>query len=219
MPPHLTALLLVSALAWLTPTTAWAQAAIISGIVRSTDGEPIDGATVMGRMASSDLADPAKKTMTNDSGRFRFIGLRSGRWIFTVQKIGFEPAQSFATIRRIGRINMSVVLEFDPFNPPAPATGSLAGIRAVDIQLNLSAAHGLFDQDDFDGAIDAYAEVLERVPKLTSLNVLIGHAYREKRDFGRALAAYQAVPANSPAAREATAAIESLQTENGASSR
>ena len=74
-------------------------------------------------------------------------------------------------------------------------------------------------RDDFDGAIDAYAEVLERIPKLTSLNLQIGHAYREKRDFGRALAAYRAVPADSPAAREAAAAIEVLQTENGATGR
>ena len=187
--------------------------------MRGTGGEPIDSATVIGQTAPSDEADRTTETMTNNSGRFRFIGLRPGRWIFTVQKIGFEPVQSFATINWTGQINMSFVMEFDPFNPPAPATGSLAGMRAVDIQVDLAAAHALFDQDDFDGAIDAYAEVLERVPKLTSLNLQIGHAYREKRDFGRALAAYQAVPADSPAAREAAVAIEALQTENGASGR
>ena len=51
------------------------------------------------------------------------------------------------------------------------------------------------------------------------VNLQIGHAYREKRDFGRALAAYQAVPADSPAAREAAAAIDALQTENGTCGR
>ena len=219
MSPRLTVLLLVSALAWLAPATVWAQSTVIAGIVHGTDGEPIDGATVMGQTAPSDQPDRTTETMTNDSGRFGFVGLQPGRWIFSVQKIGFESTQTFATIRRTGRLNMSFVLEFDPFNPPAPATGSLAGIRAVDIQVDLAAAHALFDQDDFDGAIDAYAEVLERVPKLTSLNLQIGHAYREKRDFGRALAAYQAVPADSPAAREAAAAIDALQTENGTCGR
>ncbi len=217
--PRLTVLLLVSALAWLAPATAGAQSAIISGIVRGTDGEPIGGARVMGQTAPSDQADRTTETTTSDSGRFGFIGLRAGRWIFTIQRPGFEPTQTRATIRRTGRINMSVVLEFDPFNQPAPTRGSLAGIRAVDIQADLAAAHALFDQDDFDGAIEAYAEMLERVPKLTSLNLQIGHAYREKRDFERALAAYRAVPADSPAAREAAAAIEALQTENGASGR
>ena len=219
MSPRLTALLLVSAVAWLAPATAGAQSAIISGIVHGADGEPINDATVVARTAPSDQRDRTTQTTTNESGRFGFIGLRAGRWIFTIQKLGFEPTETRATIRRTGRINVSVILEFDPFNPPAPVTGSLAGIRAVDIQVDLAAAHALFDQDDFDGAIDAYAEMLERVPQLTSLNLQIGHAYREKRDFERALAAYRAVPADSPAAREAAAEIEALQTENGASGR
>ncbi|MEE8129697.1 MAG: carboxypeptidase-like regulatory domain-containing protein [Vicinamibacterales bacterium] len=219
MSPRLTALLLASAVAWLAPATAGAQSAIISGIVRGADGEPINDATVVARTAPSDQRDRTTQTTTNESGRFGFIGLRAGTWIFTMQKLGFEPTETRATIRRTGRINVSVILEFDPFNPPAPVTGSLAGIRAVDIQVDLAAAHALFDQDDFDGAIDAYAEMLERVPQLTSLNLQIGHAYREKRDFERALAAYRAVPADSPAAREAAAAIEALQTENGASGR
>ena len=219
MSPRLTALLLVSAVAWLAPATAGAQSAIISGIVRGADGEPINGATVVALTAPSDQRDRTTETTTNDAGRFGFIGLRAGRWIFAIQKPGFEPTQTRATIRRSGRVNMSIVLEFDPFNPPAPVTGSLAGIRAVDLQVDLAAAHALFDQDDFDGAIDAYAKMLERIPKLTSLNLQIGHAYREKRDFGRALAAYRAVPADSPAAREAATAIQSLQTEQGGSGR
>ena len=150
MSPRLTALLLVSAVAWLAPATAGAQSAIISGIVHGADGEPINDATVVARTAPSDQRDRTTQTTTNESGRFGFIGLRAGRWI---------------------------------------------------------------------GAIDAYAEMLERVPQLTSLNLQIGHAYREKLDFERALAAYRAVPADSPAAREAAAEIEALQTENGASGR
>ena len=153
--PRLTALLLVSALTWLAPVTAGAQSAIIAGIVRGTDGEPINGATVLARTAPSDRPDRTTQTTTNESGRFGFIGLRAGRWIFTIQRLGFEPTETRATIRRTGRINVSVILEFDPFNPPAPVTGSLAGIRAVDSQIDLAAAHALFDQHDFDGAIDA----------------------------------------------------------------
>ena len=219
MSPRLTALLLVSALAWLAPATAGAQSAIISGMVRGADGEPVNSARVLARTAPSDQADRTAETTTNNRGRFGFVGLRAGRWIFTIQRPGFEPTQTFATITHRGRINLSVVLEFDPFNAPAPTRGSLAGIRAVDIQVDLAAAHALFDQDDFDGAIDAYAEMLERVPQLPSLNLQIGHAYREKQDFRRALAAYRAVPADSPAAREAAAAIEAPQTENGATGR
>ena len=109
MSPRLTALLLMSALTWLAPATAGAQSAIIAGIVRSVDGEPINGATVLARTAPSDRPDRTTQTTTNESGRFGFIGLRAGRWIFTIQRLGFEPTQTRATIRRTGRINVSVI--------------------------------------------------------------------------------------------------------------
>ena len=114
---------------------------------------------------------------------------------------------------------MSFVMEVDPFNPPAPETGVLAGILATEIQFALGAAHALFDRGDFDGAIGAYQALLERIPLLTSLNLQIGHAYRKKQDFQRALAAYQAVPIDSPAGPEVEAAIASLKSNGGVLSR
>ena len=217
MSSRLTALLLASVLTGLWPATAWAQAAIMSGVVRSTDGEPIAGATVTAETAPSNMADQTARTQTNGSGRFSLIGLRPGRWLFAVEKAGFNPVLSPANVRRTGRTNMSFVLDFDAFNPPAPATGALAGIRGIEIQEGLLAAHGLFDEGDFDAAIGAYEEMLERVPRLTGLHLQIGHAYREMGDYGRALAAYQTVPANSPSIQDAEVAITSLQTESGVS--
>ena len=219
MTQRATALLLTSIFFSLSPGTLWAQSAVIAGIVHGTDGAPVAEATVTAQTAPSNRASRTTQTVTDDSGRFSLIGLRPGRWIFVVEKLGFEPVQNMTTVRRTGRINMSFVLEFDPFNPPAPATGALAGIRAVEIQLSLQAAHALFDEGDFDGAIGAYQAILKRIPTLTSLNLQIGDAYREKKDIQRALAAYQAVPANTPASSEAQAAIESLKGLRGVSSR
>ena len=88
----------------------------------------------------------------------------------------------------------------------------LAGIPAGEIQEDLAAAHRMFDRGRFNDAIDAYEELLERVPQLTSLHLQIGHAYVERREYDRALAAYEAVPADTTAADEAAAAIDALQS-------
>ena len=106
---------------------------------------------------------------------------------------------------------MNFVMETDPLHPPAPSTGVLANLRGDDLQEALDAADSLYDRGDYDAAIDAYEAVLTTVPRLTGLHVQIGHAYREKNDFERALAAYRAVPAGDAASVEAQGAIEALQ--------
>ena len=72
------------------------------------------------------------------------------------------------------------------------------------------AANALFDQGDYTGAISAYQVILEQVPQLTSLNLQIGHAYKEIQDFSEARAAYSKVPSNTPASKEAESALQEL---------
>ena len=194
-----------------TSAPAFAQG-LVAGRVRAPDGTPIEGAKVVAQHLRNGRAVDGE---TDDSGRFAFIGLSRGQWVFAVEKFGYEPSQGVASITRTRRTNISFVLEVNPFAPPIPTTGVLAGIQAGALQEDLTAAHSLFDRGEFDDAIDAYETLLERVPTLTSLNLQIGHAYLEKRDYERARAAYRAVPADTPAATEAAAAIEALDVAAG----
>ena len=180
---------------------------LVSGRVRAPDDTPIEGATISGQSVQTGRTAAGE---TDGNGRFAFIALSRGQWIFTVEKFGYESSEGIATVTRSGRTNISLVLEVNPFSPPVPNSGVLAGIPAGEVQEDLTAAHSLFDQGDYDNAIGAYEVILGRIPELTSLNLQIGHAYLEKRDYQRALAAYQAVPADTPAAEEAAAAIEAL---------
>jgi tetratricopeptide (TPR) repeat protein len=192
----------------LSAPTVWAQTAVIRGLVSDITGEPINGVTVTAESAEWRRME---EEATDGSGRFQFIGLQGGRWLFVVRKRGYEPSQGFATVRNTGDSGViEFQLEFDPLHPPAPSTGVLAGIRADDIQAQLDAAHALFDRGEYDGAIAAYKTVLEEVPRLTSLNLQIGHAHREKQNYDQALAAYQAVPVGTTARKEAESAIQAL---------
>ncbi len=205
---RLVAGLAVSLCAWLAPVAVLAQSGLVQGRVRGPDGTPIADARVTGENLRSGRTVDDR---TNSGGRFAFIGLTRGPWLFTIEKFGYETATGISNIFRSGRTRMTFVMEVDPLRPPVPDTGVLAGIAAGDLQESVDAAHARFDRRDFDGAIDAYETLLERVPRLTSLHLQIGHAYLEQRDYERALAAYRAVPVETPAAAEAVAAIAALE--------
>lgn len=186
---------------------AAAQTGVVTGAVRDVEGEPIVGAEVVGENTEWQRRIEAT---TNDAGRFSFIGLQRGRWLFVIRRRGYEPVQGFASVRGAGTARVNFVMETDPLHPPAPSTGVLANLRGDELQEALNAADAFYDGGDYDAAIDAYGEVLASVPRLTGLHVQIGHAYREKNDVERALAAYRAVPAGDSAGREAQGAIEAL---------
>jgi tetratricopeptide (TPR) repeat protein len=188
---------------------ASAQTGVITGTVRDVEGEPIIAAEVVGE--NTEWQRRVEAT-TNDSGRFSFIGLQRGRWLFLIRQRGYEPVQGFANVRGSGTGRVNFVMETDPLHPPAPSTGVLANFRGDELEEALDAADALYDRGDYDAAIDAYEEVLVNVPRLSGLHVQIGHAYREKNDFDRALAAYRAVPAGDVASAEALGAIEALQS-------
>ncbi len=189
-------------------SVAAAQTGVVTGAVRDIEGEPIVGAEVVGENTEWQRRI---ETTTNDSGRFSFIGLQRGRWLFLIRQRGYEPVQGFANVRGSGTGRVNFVMETDPLHPPAPSTGVLANLRGDELEEALDAADALYDRGDYDAAIDAYEAVLVSVPGLTGLHVQIGHAYRAKNDFDRAFAAYRAVPADDPASVEAQGAIAALQ--------
>ena len=194
----------------LSASTALAQQSMIRGVVRDLFGEPISDATVTAESSSSTRVVEGQ---TNNSGRFSFIGLRRGRWLFTVRKRGYQPVQAFAPVMRTGNSGtIQLTMDIDLLNPPVASTGLLAGVRADDLQTELDAAHSLFDRREYDDAISTYQAILARVPQFTSVNLQIGHAYREKQDYDQARAAYQKVPADTRARAEAESALVELDT-------
>ena len=80
----------------LSAPTVWAQTAFIRGLVSDITEEPISGVTVTAESAEWRRME---EEATDGAGRFQFIGLQGGRWLFVVRKRGYEPSQGFATVR------------------------------------------------------------------------------------------------------------------------
>ncbi len=194
-----------------TAGAAEAQQGRIRGTVRDTSGESVVGALVK---AEHSEIRRSVTTTTDNGGRFALIGLQAGTWTFTIEAPGFHPVEATVRIRaRGGGQRVSFVLTRDVTSPVAPSTGLLAGIAAIDIQLELDAADTLYEAGQYDEAIEAYEAVLAGVPFLTTINLQIGHAYREQKEYSKARAAYEEVLRSDPTNEEAKDALRTADLE------
>lgn len=199
-------LLLLAGLVLCVTSQAAAQGRI-RGMVADRDGEPVVGAMVV----AEELATNGSMTAATDaSGRFSFLGLNRGEWMFVVRADGFEPVQGMAAVMGSGPgTALQFTMDRDLFNPPAPAGGVLGGLQATALLEDLEQADRLFDTGDYDAAIEAYGTLLTSAPALTSVNLQIGHAHRELLESDQAIASYRAALTADPASPEAAAALAS----------
>jgi TolA-binding protein len=149
-----------------------AQTGRVGGVVKSTDGKPIKGATVK---AQNPSVSPSEFTASSDDrGRWSMIGLRSGAWKFTAEAPGFQPQSGSAQVRTIGAPNPP--LEFTL----APSVAAGPPGLTKEVQAELKTADDLRNIGQFDQAIAAYQAVKAKNPSLTMINMVIGAAYRQK---------------------------------------
>ncbi len=199
--------LLITGLVTCIAASAAAQGRV-RGIVRDDQGNGISGAMV----AAESLSSITTRTVTtNSAGRFSFVGLSRGEWVFVIRADGFEQVQGSLNVSGGDHaVSVQFTMEADRFNPPAPAQGTLAGLTANQLVESLEVAEGHFNRGEYDAAIDAYRTILERTPALTSLSLQIGHAFREKQEPDQARAAYRTVLDADPSNVEARAAIDAI---------
>ena len=199
--------ILIAGLVTCMAASAFAQGRV-RGIIRDDDGNGISGATITAEHLTSTIS---RTVTTNDSGRFAFVGLNRGEWLFIIRADGFELLQGFATVSGgDSALRVQFTMEADIFNPRAPATGVLAGLTTRELVESLEEAEEIFARGEYDAAIDAYRSILERTPALTTLGLQIGHAFREKQEPDQALAAYRTVLDADPSNVETRAAIDAV---------
>ena len=151
-------------------TPAFAQAARATGTVRDEAGKPIKGATIR---AFNPEFGPRVMISTSDSkGRWGMVGLRVGTYRFVVDAPGFVPQQGEGIVRTSTTPPIAFRLEREP--------GLTPGVLPSNIQAQIAAANMMRDQGRLDQAISTYQEIRTRYANLTSLNLVIGAAYRRK---------------------------------------
>src|SRR5262245_32559392 len=188
---------------------AAAQVGRVNGVVKDEGGQPLKGATVT---ADNQNIGQSLTATTDDKGRFTMIGLRAGTWRFYAQAPGFAADAGGMPVRT-GAPNPPI--QFILKKTGNANFGALGGITSKEIQADLAAADALFKQSRWDDAIAAYRAVLERATPLTAINLQIAAAYRSKKDYAGAMAAYEAALRANPGDQKATIGIAMMDLERG----
>lgn len=180
----------------------------VRGVVRDRDGNGVEGASIS---AESLVSQASQTAVSNPQGRFTFIGLNRGEWLFAISADGFEPVQGFVGVRASGpATRVTFTMDRDLFNPPAPDSGVLAGLKASELAAALDEADAQFDEGQYEAAIQRYREVLEEAPAMTSLHLSIGHAFLAQERPEEARAAFRQALEADPENTEAQAALSGL---------
>jgi tetratricopeptide (TPR) repeat protein len=207
--------LIVAALAALcVAAPAFAQGARAAGTVRDTNGKPIKGATV--RATNRDASPPEFASTTDDKGRWAMIGLRSGQWGFVAEAPGFSPVQTTAQVRVAASPPMAFTLARDP--------GPIPGALDRNILQQVTAANSLRDRGQYEQALNAYQQIRDQNPKLTSLNLIVASVYRKQAStetdptarralLERAMATYNQLLSDEASGERAQSELESTRAE------
>jgi tetratricopeptide (TPR) repeat protein len=181
----------------------------ISGVVNDETGKAIKAATVIADNADVNLQMTAT---TDDKGRFSMLGLRAGTWRFTAQAPGYFADQGTANVRSTGQGNAPISFSL---KKTSLLGGALGGVAAKDLQAELAAADGLFNQRKWDESITAYKAIMERTPSLSVINLQIAAAYTNKKDYDLALEAYNDLLKVDPENEKAIVGIARTQVAKG----
>ena len=199
------ATLLVAGLA----SEAAAQVGRVGGVVKDEGSQPLKGATIT---AENPNIGQSFTATTDDKGRFTMIGLRAGQWRFIAQAPGFMADAGEMPVR-MGAPNPPITFVLKKSG--AANFGALGGIASKDLQAELAAADGLFKKSRWDDAVAAYRSIMERAPTLGVINLQIASAYRNKKDYDGALAAYHALLKADPGNEKAEVGIAMTNLERG----
>jgi tetratricopeptide (TPR) repeat protein len=191
--------------------SAAAQVARVAGFVKDENGQPIKGATIRGENPDAPLG--TLTAATDDKGRFAIIGLARGEWMFTAEAPGFQPQFTEINIQRVGTPLPPLVFAL-PKAIVKPAAG-VEGVTAKDLQQQLESADGLFRQQKFDDAVGIYRSILRSAPSLGIVNLQIGAAYRNLKEYDKAIAAYNDLLKDEPENAKAQVGIAMANMEKG----
>jgi len=147
-----------------------AQSARATGSVRDEAGKPLKGATI--RAFNPEFGARVIISTSDSKGRWGMVGLRVGTYTFVVEAPGFVPQRGEGIVRTASTPPIAFMLAREP--------GLTPGALPSNIQAQIAAANMLRDQGRIDQAINTYQEIRTRYANLTSLNLVIGAAYRKK---------------------------------------
>src|SRR5258708_32133570 len=143
------------------------------------------------------------------------LGRKTGQWNFTALARGFAAEMGKLPVATIGAPNPPLQFTLKKGGGSAPAGSALGSMTAKDLQADLAAADLLYNSQKWDESIAAYRAIIAKAPSLSVINLQIEAAYRNKKEYDNAIAAYSDLLKSDPKNDKATVGIGMTNLEQG----
>jgi len=145
----------------------------VKGLVTDQHGNPIEGATV--KLYCERGASGFELT-TDDKGEWRANYIRGGPYDIDFEKLGYMPKKINVNLSEFGK------------NPDIEVTlQKMEGLIVTpELKEDLKKGNDLYDQGNYEGAIQAYQSIIAENPETYVLYRNIGNCYFQMEDFEKA---------------------------------
>jgi tetratricopeptide (TPR) repeat protein len=168
--------------------------ALISGTVKSEDGKPIKGATVI--LIFSE--DGTKHELTTDKkGNWRKANLLPGAWTIGFMAEGYEPQNLNVNLSAIRR-NKPIDIRLSPI-PEHP----------------LKKGDELYEQEKYEEALQEYQKALTENPDLHQTYEKIGLCHYRLDDYDNAIVAFKSMLQKEPDSQETLINMSAIYFQRG----
>jgi len=169
---------------------AYKGRARVVGYVYDELGDPIEDVTVK---LYSIRGEGGFELKTDKNGKWVAMGIRGGSWTVDFEKVGYMPKGISIDIESFGK------------NPDVEVTlEKVEGIIITkELEKKLSAGNDLFDDGNYERAIQAYEKLLEENPDIYIINQNIGNCYFQLEQYDKAVEYYEKILVGDPENTEA----------------
>ena len=186
-------------------SVALAQTGGVRGKILDEQGKPLEDVVV--KLEYQGGVTMAFDLKTNRRGEFMQIGLRPGNWKFTFEKEGYGP--QFAPFR-IGIGDATVLPEVKLVSAAAQAAAG-----GDDIKKTFGDAVAKLQSGDFDGAIEAFDDLILKNPSLAEAHYNKAFALYQKKEYATAEATLKRALEVRPEYNDARVLLSNIYTDQG----
>ncbi|UCC39776.1 MAG: tetratricopeptide repeat protein [Candidatus Aminicenantes bacterium] len=180
----------------------WRGRGRISGFVLTEDGKPIPNVKVVFEFARYGAKF---ERFTDKKGKWVAANVRGGQWNIDFYAEGYEPKQISTSV--------SEVLRSKPIEIRLKRTEK--SIVSEKVSELLVKGNELFNQKNYQEAIEEYQNILKENPEIYIINKNVGNSYYEMGDYDSAIKYYKKVLEKEPGSKEILIALGNTYLEKG----
>ncbi len=174
----------------------------VYGVVVDEEGKPLEGVKIkLVYMKSGEGFD----VETDENGRWAGAWIRGGAWNIDFEKIGYETRKISVEISEVEK------------KPEIKITLKKASALVLtdELKTKLTEANQLFEQKNYQAALDIYKDLLEKYPSSFLLWKNVGHCYFAQEKYEQAEESYKKILDKSPDDSEAMLLIGNCYSNRG----